>query len=99
MRRRWSSTDQVDQLDSIHHVAPASRNGCTSALAAAGSSPGVTARRRRLVVDEVQPVGGVPAMFTIQSVPNRSLTIPNWSPHGAFSSGIVTVPPSTRRSQ
>jgi hypothetical protein len=39
------------------------------------------------------------ARLTIQLVPNRSTHMPNVSPQGAFSNGIVTVPPSLRRSQ
>ena len=34
------------------------------------------------------------AMLTIQAMPNRSVHMPNSSPHICFSSGIVTVPPS-----
>ncbi len=33
-------------------------------------------------------------MFTIQGMPNRSMHMPNTSPHICFSKGIVTVPPS-----
>lgn len=33
-------------------------------------------------------------MFTIQSMPNLSVSIPNIAPHGAFASGIFTVPPA-----
>src|SRR5512147_514908 len=38
--------------------------------------------------------GRGPAMFTIQSTPNLSFSIPNASPQGAFSSGMVIVPPA-----
>jgi hypothetical protein len=31
-------------------------------------------------------------MFTSQRTPKRSLHMPKWSPHGAFSSGMITVP-------
>ncbi len=39
------------------------------------------------------------AMFTIQATPNRSVHIPNQSPHGAFSSGTPTVPSAQSLSQ
>ncbi len=39
------------------------------------------------------------ATLTIQLMPNRSTHMPNVSPQGAFSNGIVTVLPSLRRSQ
>ena len=42
---------------------------------------------------------GDPAMFTSQLTPNLSLTWPNSSPHGAFSSGTSTVPPSASLSK
>ena len=34
-------------------------------------------------------------MLTIQVTPNLSTHIPKLSPHGAFSSGIAAMPPST----
>lgn len=37
--------------------------------------------------------------LTIQLVPYRSAHMPKVAPQGAFSNGIVTVPPSLRRSQ
>lgn len=37
---------------------------------------------------------GVPEMFTSQGMPNRSVSMPNWSPHGALTSGSMIVPPS-----
>jgi selenocysteine lyase/cysteine desulfurase len=40
-----------------------------------------------------------PAMFTIHGTPNRSTHMPKESPHGAFSRGTVTVPPSVSFSQ
>ena len=40
-----------------------------------------------------------PEMLTIQLTPNLSLTWPNSSPHGAFSSGTSTVPPSASLSK
>ena len=40
-----------------------------------------------------------PAMFTIQLTPNLSTHMPNVSPHGAFSSGSETSPPSDSFSQ
>lgn len=43
--------------------------------------------------------GGDPAMLTIQPTPNRSVSIPNVSPHGAFSNGTPTVAPSDSPSQ
>ncbi|MBI5028751.1 MAG: alpha/beta hydrolase, partial [Actinobacteria bacterium] len=48
-----------------------------------------------------QPWAGaaVPAMFTIQAIPKRSTSWPKESPHGDWSSGSVTVPPSASRSQ
>ena len=38
-------------------------------------------------------------MFTIQGMPNRSMHIPNSSPHICFSSGIITVPLPDKPSQ
>lgn len=40
-----------------------------------------------------------PAMLTSHAMPNLSTHIPKVSPHGALSSGMVTVPPSTSLSQ
>lgn len=40
-----------------------------------------------------------PAIFTSHCTPNLSVHIPNVSPHGAFSSGIVTLPPGESLSQ
>jgi hypothetical protein len=45
------------------------------------------------------PYEGLPAMLTIQLIPNLSTHIPKLSPHGAFSSGTVTVPPCDSFSQ
>ena len=45
-----------------------------------------------------QPWPG-PPMLTSQCVPNRSVHMPNVSPHGAVTRGSSTSPPSTRRSQ
>ena len=45
------------------------------------------------------PAASAPAMFTIQSVPNLSVSWPKESPHGACSSSIVTLPPSASLSQ
>ena len=42
---------------------------------------------------------GEPPMLTIQLTPKRSRHMPKLSPHGAFSSGTVTVPPSESFSQ
>jgi hypothetical protein len=42
---------------------------------------------------------GAPATLTIQLTPNLSTHMPNVSPHGALSSGMVTVPPSDSLSQ
>jgi hypothetical protein len=38
-------------------------------------------------------------MLTIQGMPNRSVHMPNSSPHICFSRGMVTVPPSDSFSQ
>jgi hypothetical protein len=38
-------------------------------------------------------------MLTIHGMPNRSMHMPNSSPHISFSKGIVTLPPSDSYSQ
>ncbi len=42
---------------------------------------------------------GLPAMFTSHWTPNLSVHMPNVSPHGAGSSGMVTVPSADSLSQ
>ncbi|SHL32291.1 Protein of unknown function [Pseudonocardia thermophila] len=46
-----------------------------------------------------QAADQLPAMFTIQETPNRSVNIPKVSPHGAFSSGTTIDPPADSPSQ
>ena len=42
---------------------------------------------------------GAPVMLTIHAMPYLSVHMPKLSPHGAFSSGMVTLPPCTSPSQ
>jgi hypothetical protein len=75
---------------------PADRTGETAVLSASCSAYGHGQSPR---LTDYPAAAGTPAMSTIQATPNRSLHMPKWSPHGAFSSGIITVPPAERPSQ
>ena len=56
-------------------------------------------RGRWVYVDGYVGLADAPAMLTSQLTPNLSLTWPNSSPHGAFSSGTSMVPPSASLSK
>ena len=85
----------------------------TSASLSAGAATTtarITTRDDRVVsdigADPVTPAAaggvdqpGVPVTLTIQSIPKRSVSIPNVSPQGAFSIGTLIVAPSARPSQ
>ena len=82
------------------------RGTSTSASSATGrrcrtssASPCTPARRWTSSRRRCQPCADPVPMLTIQGMPNRSVSMPNSSPHICFSSGIVTVPPSDSLSQ
>ena len=93
----------------------ASRPGQRQALRAAGrrgvrgpalqtgtqAQSGRPAAGRRLLLRRLIPRGQARGwvMLTIHGIPNRSVTMPNSSPHICFSRGIVTLPPSDSLSQ
>ena len=68
-----------------------------SALRCAHAAPPRWVRLGFPVEQRAQDVS--PEMFTIQAIPNGSVHIPKLSPHGARSSGWVTVPLADRASK
>ena len=104
-RARTASTSAVHAGSARRTAGTTSAPGGSTRPSAA--APGTRAATAACTRSATRPVcrgdycspAGAPVTLTIHAMPYLSVHMPKLSPHGAFSSGMVTLPPCTSPSQ